>query len=470
MTVRLDISAPLLGPTKKYPGVILAIDKAYAIDDLGFKPGINTLALPFFLNGVMKLDREKYPSGRTTDLASRLSLRERHFLETSPDFVQPLNYITLKKTVLTALMPSSTGGREYDHREYESFYSTYYRKKGVGESRLEDKMSIGWGGHTEFKSVTWNQENIIDYVATMMNNIMTELLEELNFEIDGTAQKLRITLALDNHLAFKGFLWDPSDKVGQHHLALLWELEIPEHVTVTSREHEQLFGPWVNKAELAMMRALNDGKYFENWSNIVIDAILGDVNNDDDLVWDEISLDVNPTSFWTDAYVFGYLADPSAVVDALTLPLRQEDDYLVDELRLHTGDGEVSVTTVGGVRIETSGEVSITAKEVLLASAPDDTEFAQNFLLWAQEAGWSAAEATGVFDRLCMPVAFPFTFSQLPKEEFEFKKDRLEITIRQHGVVIVHARAETAKEKPMYPDDTMSTDEAILRIEHELRG
>lgn len=249
--------------TKKHPQFILAIDTAYVhsfLEEHGVSrkeylhEGFSTLKLIDFLTG----------GGGKQDLASHLSLRERHHLETNKSFLQPLNYIVLKQKRLTQI-------HDISGMTYEDFYSTYYRKKGVGEDRLTDKMSLGWGGHTDSHMVVWDS-GALDYIETARLNIITELSEELFLRFVGTEYEYHASDAIKAGLVFKGFILDTSDDVGLHHLALCWEFELPDSIAIESREHEQMIGPMSNIHELVKQKNERPA-LFENWSNLVIDAI-----------------------------------------------------------------------------------------------------------------------------------------------------------------------------------------------------
>lgn len=242
---------------KKHKQWILAIDASY-VRSFMFE-NFSTFPLEKFISG----------GNHTSDLASALVLRERHWLEHDKDYLQPLNYITLKQAVV---QPSVNREGGFCSLARENFYSTYYRKKGVGEDRLADKMSNGWGGHTDWNMVIWDNDGAPDFLATARNNIIIELSQELKMRFVGTDVECFAEALFRTGLKFKGFIFDPSDDVGQHHLALCWELEIPESVTIDSREDEQKLGPWCNASELVTQKTERPGLY-ENWSNIVIDAI-----------------------------------------------------------------------------------------------------------------------------------------------------------------------------------------------------
>lgn len=247
---------------KKYPSWILAIDADYC--KRFFTQGFNAMSLSRFIDGLpaRRIDgKTGKPVIYTDDLASRVSLRERHRLEFDKNYLQPLNYMVLKQSQYTPT-PGDPG--------FEDYFSSYYRNKGVGEDRLADKMSIGWGGHSERYSALFDEVGALNYLQTAANNMMVELSEECRLRLAGT---LNHEVPFDQlKITFKGFIWDMSDDVGQHHLALVWEVTVPEGVVLESREDEHKLGPWCNRAELMVDKNSREDKY-ENWSKIVIDQI-----------------------------------------------------------------------------------------------------------------------------------------------------------------------------------------------------
>lgn len=247
---------------KKYPSWILAIDADYC--KRFFTQGFNALSLTRFIDGLpaRRIDgKTGKPVIFTDDLASRVSLRERHRLEFDKNYLQPLNYMVLKQRQYTSA-PGDSG--------FEDYFSSYYRAKGVGEDRLADKMSVGWGGHSERYSALFDEVGALNYVQSAGNNMMAELNEECRLLL---ADTLAHEVPFEQlKIVFKGFIWDMSDDVGQHHLGLVWEVTIPEGVVLESRENEHKLGPWCNRAELMADKNSREDKY-ENWSKIVIDQI-----------------------------------------------------------------------------------------------------------------------------------------------------------------------------------------------------
>src|SRR6185503_12895729 len=111
---------------KRHAQWIIAIDLEYCMKF--FKPGFNAVSLEDFIKGVpahrlIEKGVEVKTIHYQDDLASRTMLRERHRLEFDKNFLQPLNYLVLKQSLLT--QKHDISGSTWD-----DFFSTYYRKKG----------------------------------------------------------------------------------------------------------------------------------------------------------------------------------------------------------------------------------------------------------------------------------------------------------------------------------------------------
>jgi predicted NUDIX family phosphoesterase len=263
---------------KRHKQFILAVDKSYVVDTLLIQPGFEPVTLNSFIYGL----------AGGPDLASHLVLREREHLEKNKNYLQILNYVVLKQNLQ---QPGIDREGQFAKIRREDFFSTYYRKKGVGEDRLADKMSIGWGGHTDRNMVTWNPAGAIDFQRTVRTNMVMELNQECRFRFNGTNYEYSAEDLVDYDTVFKGFIYDPSDDVGQHHLALVWEVTVPDSITIESREDEHKLGAMCNRSEL-MEQKKSRADLYENWSNILIDEICKDS-------WDYLGVPKHERQFHT---------------------------------------------------------------------------------------------------------------------------------------------------------------------------
>ncbi len=128
----------------------------------------------------------------------------------------------------------------------------YERLKGGGESRLHQKLSIGFGGHM-------NATSSSDFKEMLETNTERELHEELNFDpsfIKGTK-----TIGLIN---------DDENDVGRVHIGILSVLDLAEEATVTVKETNQLSGMWLSVDQLSETETF---ERLETWSQFVIDIL-----------------------------------------------------------------------------------------------------------------------------------------------------------------------------------------------------
>lgn len=132
----------------------------------------------------------------------------------------------------------------------------YTRLKKGAESRLHSKMSIGVGGHVD--KLNGYQTNW----DTTQTTIINELYEELN--IEATTEFI--------HPTYTGIvIYDPSNDVGKVHLGIVYQVQL-DNREVTVRETEKLEGKFYTHSEIEALS--KDDNCFENWSKIVIEAIL----------------------------------------------------------------------------------------------------------------------------------------------------------------------------------------------------
>lgn len=99
----------------------------------------------------------------------------------------------------------------YDHRTSLHRLFTYRRHKG-GEARLNDKISIGIGGHI-------NECDVIPGLTRLHSAMERELAEEIEFPVE-----------IRKSTYAYGLIYDPSNEVGRVHLGVVFivELDKPE--------------------------------------------------------------------------------------------------------------------------------------------------------------------------------------------------------------------------------------------------
>ena len=125
------------------------------------------------------------------------------------------------------------------------------RKRGGGESRLHDKLSLGVGGHVNPADVPEDG----DLRQSVGRALEREIFEELR--VDAPSRPICL-----------GILNDDSNPVGQVHLGFVYRM-ILERRAVEVREKENLEGEFVASAAL---RAVEER--LETWSRILLQSIL----------------------------------------------------------------------------------------------------------------------------------------------------------------------------------------------------
>lgn len=188
---------------RKHGEFILAADAAFFSQSGLFTPGITVIGENLWMTGIQ----------------SHLVVRERAALETNPHYRQLIPYVVLRQKPLQG----------------KPKYFFYQRMKGVGEQRLAGNHSIGIGGHiesTDIKHYTTN--NAIALEATIHDAMRRELIEEFD-----------IRAIFEGDIPFEGFngfsygtILDDSNEVGKVHAGLIYLVDVPDNLIVTSKETE----------------------------------------------------------------------------------------------------------------------------------------------------------------------------------------------------------------------------------------
>lgn len=205
----------------KHPQSILA----YSADAFSFlKQGMNTVQV----------------SAVEKTLAPHLIIGQREALEKNPKFRQVLPYIILTK---------------WDAAAGATKFIAYRRGKGVGESRLQGNVSIGFGGHIDLVDVV-HENSVINLRATITQAAMRELSEEVIFG----------NLADDTPMYEVGLIIDDSNDVGKVHIGFVMNVQLPPAGTAVCREEELETLQPMTAAEL-----LESGLPLENWTRIALE-------------------------------------------------------------------------------------------------------------------------------------------------------------------------------------------------------
>jgi len=126
----------------------------------------------------------------------------------------------------------------------------YVRGKGMGESRLHQKRSIGIGGHIAAEDKGHHSDDI--YREGMLRELHEEVLLRTTF----TEQCV-------------GLINDDSTEVGSVHLGIVHRLDVAEP-NVISNESDLIESGFMPLDELRSHR-----EQMESWSAISLDALFG---------------------------------------------------------------------------------------------------------------------------------------------------------------------------------------------------
>ncbi len=163
--------------------------------------------------------------------------RPRREVENDPGFKQLIPYMIF----------SHTGG-DGVRRLFQ-----YVRGKGMGESRLHSKRSVGVGGHI-------SSVDLGDAVDVYRTGLLRELNEEV---VLGSTYTERCV----------GLINDETSEVGSVHLGIVHLFELAEP-KVTSNEPDLIEAGFVPVNDM-----LRDLSGFETWSAIAIEALFGGNKN-----------------------------------------------------------------------------------------------------------------------------------------------------------------------------------------------
>ena len=168
--------------------------------------------------------------------AKNVQFRSRNAVETDPSFKQLIPYMIFCHT-------DSSGN--------VSVFQ-YIRGKGMGESRLHQKRSIGVGGHVAAE----DQERHAGDVYR--EGMLRELHEEVVLQTAFTEQCI-------------GLINDDSTEVGSVHLGIVHRLDVAEP-KVISNEPDLIESGFMPLEELRKHRG-----QMESWSAISLDALFGPI-------------------------------------------------------------------------------------------------------------------------------------------------------------------------------------------------
>lgn len=133
-------------------------------------------------------------------------------------------------------------------------FLTYTRGGAGGESRLHEKISMGFGGHVDIPDVVTGDEGMIDLPATLEISVNRELEEELP-GLTVTGRK------------WIGLLADNSNEVGQVHVGLVGVWEIEAFPDQSGEDAVKAL------AGLTAEQLIEVRDRLENWSQIIVENL-----------------------------------------------------------------------------------------------------------------------------------------------------------------------------------------------------
>ena len=190
-----------------------------------------------------------YFQGFTADIAryfpallapEATSFRPRAEVETDPGFKQLIPYMFFS----------------YTDASGEMSIFQYVRGRGMGESRLHSKRSVGVGGHISSDDLSGNGVNDDPSHDLYRVGMLRELHEEVELRSPYTEQCV-------------GMINDDETEVGKVHLGVVHHFRL-ERPDLISRETDLIESGFVPVREL-----LTDLAGFESWSAICLTALFG---------------------------------------------------------------------------------------------------------------------------------------------------------------------------------------------------
>ena len=128
----------------------------------------------------------------------------------------------------------------------------FKRLKGGGEARLHNLYSVGVGGHINPEEASGDVRGY----GLVTGGARRELEEEVGYTGEGFLRPV-------------GLLNDDTNEVGSVHLGVVFVMELPLAIDLTSTEEDVLTGEFVAFHEAV---TLTKSETFETWSEIVLTA------------------------------------------------------------------------------------------------------------------------------------------------------------------------------------------------------
>lgn len=214
--------------TKKHPQFILASMQAFYDD----KP-----------RGVQYWNVSKW----LEEVQSELAIRERFVLEKDAAYRQLLPYVVVTQEGDDGLLR----------------YLPYKRTKQVGEERLFDKVSIGYGGHIDLAEVRFDVDSVLLLKDTILACVRNEMGQEL--QVAGDTAK---TWLHHSPATFSGHFIVSDEGVDRYHLAIIMHINVPKGLVFECAEAElEMMTPMTGQELLASNFPI------ESWSRLYLEHL-----------------------------------------------------------------------------------------------------------------------------------------------------------------------------------------------------
>jgi predicted NUDIX family phosphoesterase len=154
----------------------------------------------------------------------------------------------------------------------------YIRSSETQEKRLNNKLSIGIGGHVSKDDIDKKEIDNVIY-----EGIRREIKEEIGQHAIDNSKFLYNVKELDNYSMIvkhcRGLIYDPSNTVGKVHLGLLFNVFVDTEYDINKTCKESEFSihnvknGWLNRNELRDY-IHRENLQFETWSDLVFNKYL----------------------------------------------------------------------------------------------------------------------------------------------------------------------------------------------------
>jgi predicted NUDIX family phosphoesterase len=227
---------------KKHSQFILAAETKYFENHND--QGVRHFATDFRV-GVTKFSLSKF----IEEVISHLAIKQRSVLEEDKSYRQIIPYLIIKQL-----------GKDGVVR-----YLAYKRGKGVGEKKLAEKISIGFGGHIDLMDIVHNSDSVINLAQTIHDAAFRERDEELRSDTATASFALgQIPIQSEDLIILL------NHEVHAVHVGVVMSVTVPEDLEVLSNEDELLLLGFMTADDILHEISSDVGK-LEDWSRFYLE-------------------------------------------------------------------------------------------------------------------------------------------------------------------------------------------------------